>query len=389
MEWQAPQTSENGYIRIPDRWLHLYYYEALNILFRFENAMRVFVYAVLKQQLGDAWDNAALDAGSCIKSETKKRIHHASEHGYLGYEVASPMLYLTSGELTQIILSDAYWKYFAKHFKASKEIIKTKLQEIGTVRNSLAHFRPIKPDDIDLIKQNSKHILLEIEKYIVQLTSISTPVPTNLEEDWYKKIKSVGADHLTTNLFLSKNDGWIRIELRYSIPTLAHNAYGNAYADFTVANLRTSKLLEKYPLIRNSCIYVSESYPYGSLNENWKIDSTKSISLVIPKDTLIKNLSDIEANIREIALTCDSETEQLAQDHLARGSLIEAITLSAFFREGEKHWTVNIENLKTKPEEINCVEFWGQRLHFETDFISATDNYPWMPSSVSANLFGF
>jgi hypothetical protein len=48
MDWhQAKQVNEA--VQIPDRWLHLHYYEALNILFRFENALRVFVYVILKR----------------------------------------------------------------------------------------------------------------------------------------------------------------------------------------------------------------------------------------------------------------------------------------------------------------------------------------------------
>ena len=44
MEWKAAEVQSDGSTKIPERWLHLYYYEALNILFRFENALRLFVY---------------------------------------------------------------------------------------------------------------------------------------------------------------------------------------------------------------------------------------------------------------------------------------------------------------------------------------------------------
>lgn len=166
MQWREATEIEGNSVRVPPTWLDLYYYEALNILFRFENSLRIFAYIILKKELGEKWDNAAISGGSTIKSETKKRLTQAREHGYLGYEVSSPMLYLNSGELTTIITSDAYWKHFAPYFKATKQIILNKLNEIGTVRNSLAHFRPLKKDDLDLIKQNTKHVLLEIETCI-------------------------------------------------------------------------------------------------------------------------------------------------------------------------------------------------------------------------------
>ena len=78
MDWKSAEVS-NDVTKIPDSWLHLYYYEALNILFRFENALRLFVYVVLKKELKERWDEAALSANSTIKTETKKRIAQAKE----------------------------------------------------------------------------------------------------------------------------------------------------------------------------------------------------------------------------------------------------------------------------------------------------------------------
>ena len=141
MEWKSPVSMPEGAVRIPERWLHIYYYEALNILFRFENALRFFVYVVLKDKLGKDWDQASIGDSQTIRSETKKRINQAREHGYLGYDVTSPMLFLNGGELTQLVTSDAYWKHFASYFRATKGIVQAKLQEVGTVRNALAHFR--------------------------------------------------------------------------------------------------------------------------------------------------------------------------------------------------------------------------------------------------------
>lgn len=180
MDWKSAEIKGNTVI-VPERWLHLYYYETLNILFRFENALRLFVYVILKKHLGKDWDQASVGENSTIRTETRKRIAQASEHGYLGYEVSSPMLYLNSGELIAIIISDAYWKHFAKYFRATKQIVSTKLAEIGTVRNSVAHFRPIREDDLALVKQNSKHVLQEIEACLVEITSIKDAVPTNSE----------------------------------------------------------------------------------------------------------------------------------------------------------------------------------------------------------------
>ncbi len=77
-------------------------------------------------------------------------------------------MYLNGGELTRLITSDAYWEIFHKHFKGKKELIRTKLDEIGTIRNSLAHFRPLRSDDVELIKQNIRHVFIGIEEYLIR-----------------------------------------------------------------------------------------------------------------------------------------------------------------------------------------------------------------------------
>jgi hypothetical protein len=387
MEWKPAESKENGIFKIPERWLHIYYYEALNILFRFENGMRLFVYVVLKRNLGKNWDTAALGEGATIRTETKKRIAQAREHGYLGYDVSSPMLFLNGGELAQLIVSDAYWKYFAPYFKASKSIVLTKLQEIGTVRNSLAHFRPIKQDDIDLIKQNSRHLMISIEDCLVQITSISDVVPTNSEDPWYKDLKSIGNDRLTTSLYSSRNTDWIRVQLTYSLPVLRKTASSPSYCAYLVGNLRTGKLINDFPAIRESCIYLSENVPHPRMHGDQNPSMTKHISIVLSKDSLEKNLEALSKEFREITIKIESETELITQDSLALGDLVESKPVSAVQRDvgnGHKYWRFSMEALNTAPAEIDYVEYWGSRWHYATDFISSTSHYPWMPSSISS-----
>ncbi len=391
MEWRPAEAGENRNFKIPERWLHVYYYEAFNILFRFENALRIFVYVVLKRQFGKDWDLTALGDGITIRTETKKRIQQTREYGYLGYEVSSPMLFLNSGELTQIITSEAYWKHFAPFFRASKAIVLTKLQEIGTVRNSLAHFRPIKQDDIDLIKQNSKHLLIEIENCLVQLTSISDVVPTNSEDAWYKELKPIGNDHWRTHLLSSRDQQWIRAHLTYTIPILHKNGPPK-YLNYRVGTLRTSQILRLHPEIRETCIYLSESAVYPRMIDNETLQATKTISIVFSKFTLESNLSKIETALKALALKVEAETELIQQDALARGDLVEAKNISAYLREGASgytYWDFNTESLTTSVADIDEVEYWGQRSHYTTDFISSTSHYPWMPSSVSEEEIPF
>ncbi|WP_018991460.1 Swt1 family HEPN domain-containing protein [Aromatoleum toluclasticum] len=392
MEWKSAEVSADGVVKIPQRWLHLYYYEALNILFRFENALRLFVYVVLKNKLGKDWDAAALGDGITIRTETKKRIAQAREHGYLGYEVSSPMLYLNSGELTQIISSDAYWKHFAPYFRATKAVVLTKLQEIGTVRNSLAHFRPIKQDDIDLIKQNSRHVLLEIEKCLAQITAITDVVPTNSSANWYKELKAIGSETLRTGLFSSVDQDWGRLELEYQVPLLQKTLYGHSYVAYRLGSIRTPQVLARYDSLRNRCIYVSESPIHGAVPDDKNLQVTKGLSIVFSCEALEAGLAEVVDAVKDIAIITEQETALIRQDNLARGELVEVKEASAILREGvnnTKYWASNLESLSTSPAEIEAVEYWGQRWHYSTDFVSSVAQYPWMPSTVSSQEWPF
>jgi|TARA_R100000353_G_scaffold107383_1_gene77195 hypothetical protein len=386
MQWKKAEKNESGLVNIPERWLHLYYYEALNVLFRFENSLRVFVYIVLKKEFKEKWSEAAMSTGGTIKSETKSRIAKAKEHAYLGYELSSPMLYLNSGELIDIIISDAYWRYFAPYFKASKAIVATKLKEIGMVRNSLAHFRPIKEDDVDLIKQNTKHVLIEIETCLVQITSITTVVPTNTEHEWYKQIKPIGSDNINLSLFHSENEEWIRVSIGYVVPTLQKNKYGEMFYSYKLGNIRTDQLFHKYPPLRDNCIYISEGAMWGGQHENFDINATKEVSIVFPKDALANNLEFIVQALNDVVLTVDIETDLLQQDHLARGSLVESKNASASVNtrsDGSRYWSVSLGSMSTPIVAATEVEYWGNRTHYESDFISGSNQYPWMPSTIS------
>lgn len=99
---------------------------------------------------------------------------------------------------------------------------------------------------------------------------------------------------------------------------------------------------------------------------------------------MIDTLDAIAATLKEIALQVESESALIRQDHMARGELIEARTVTASKRrEGSTSWKFNYDNLKPPVGQVDDVEYWGQRYHSETDFITGTSQYPWMPSTVS------
>src|SRR5690348_4688750 len=111
MQWYQPSDIEGGGVHIPDRWVYLMYYEAFNLLFRIENALRVFVYLILKNELRNTWADAQVladDDQGTLSSIAKKRMSQAQSFGYLGHTIPCPVMHLNSGELTRLIISDAY-----------------------------------------------------------------------------------------------------------------------------------------------------------------------------------------------------------------------------------------------------------------------------------------
>lgn len=389
MEWKSASAKE-GAIVIPKRWIHLHYYEALNILFRTENALRVFVYVILKNELFEKWDNAAIqtaeDQQSTISSTAKKRIAQAKGFGYLGYEINSPLMHLNSGELTRLILSDAYWKCFQRHFKGKKEIIQTKLEEVGTVRNSLAHFRPIKYDDIELIKQNVKHALGGVEECLAELTQTHSVVPTNTPDDWYKALSTLGTDLCGLQLYQSKRDNWVRIEVTYNCPVLQKQQYGEDFVSYRVLNLLSPATIKGYPALARLCTYGVEYIPYPSIENNLDAAIKKSMSLVFAKTALQSEFMAIQEQLKDLLLKIRTESELVQQDNLARGALVESAYVYASLKKtdsGQSWWSFNTSALNCALSEDDPPEYWGDIGLYLSDFIAGSSKYPWMPSEVS------
>ena len=197
MQWDHASKNDDATL-IPYNWIHIHYYDALNTLFRLENSLRVFVYVVLKNRLFDKWSTINVTSDDAnpttIGAIAKGRRNQARDYGYLGYDINCPVMYLTSGELIRIITDDSYWNYFNSYFPASKQIIRHKLDEIGVIRNSLAHFRPLRSDDVEVIKNNANHALSEVDHFLEELGSCYAIVPTNTQEDWYLHLSNLSSE---------------------------------------------------------------------------------------------------------------------------------------------------------------------------------------------------
>ena len=136
MEWSAAkhlgEFCEEGYPcerdrwDIPETWLPMHYFEAMNCLFRIENALRLLVYVGLKREFRENWANITLsteDSQSVnLKSVARKRSSKDDQFEYLTTSLKCPLMYLTAGELVGIIFSESYWKFFKRYLPGTQPL---------------------------------------------------------------------------------------------------------------------------------------------------------------------------------------------------------------------------------------------------------------------------
>ena len=389
MEWKSSVVNDQGLIKIPKRWLHLHYYEALNLLFRFENSLRVFVYAILKNEYLEKWRdcNLIMPGGEqiTIKKLAARRTTQADNFGYLGYDIKAALMHLTSGELVELITSEAYWEKFKPYFRGNKEIIKNKLLEIGSIRNSLAHFRPIKSEDIELIKQNSRHTLIGVEGCLYNMIDHSVRIPTNTSSDWYRSISALGTEQIKTTPYYSEDEQWININLIFDTQIIGKKKIVENYYSFHLTKINSPHILINYKEITKYLTCLSELTRPPMITNDWDVEIKKELNFVFRKDIFIENYVKIADEFKNVLTKISEECDLLRQDHLARGTLIETIEGSSWWTQREEQpgkWYHTYDKLAEKYSPDHPDEYWGQ-YQFTADVIAGTRRYPWMPADIS------
>jgi len=340
----------------------------------------------LKNQFKNKWKDLSVTSddqeNSTISAIAKKRLSLDRNYAYLGFVITSPLLHLTSGELIKLIISDSYWKYFKHYFLGSREIIKNKLDEIGNIRNSLAHFRPLKKGDIQVVKQNSNHTLSLIEKAISGFINCSDIVPTNTTDNWYLNIKKIKSYVLELNFNQSEDEQWIKINLKFTLPKLKESLSDYGTYNLKTINIKTDSILIKHPKLTEFVISCTEQTSYVYTSEPQNSDYHKNIYFTLSKEKIIENFEIIVDEISKIIRAIESELSLIEDDHLARGLFTEVKTTHTY-NDDRKFHTLDFKNFITQISEKSPVEYWGTLNTSSTDFISDTDNYPWMPIEIS------
>jgi hypothetical protein len=391
MEWASPVHKRDTTYDIPGTWLFLHYYEALNILFRIENSLRTFVYVVLKNVHGSKWTELSIgsdDGDTTIAAVASRRRSQAGTFGYLGYPASSPLLFLSTGELTRLITSDAYWRYFAQYFPAAKGIVATKFEEINSVRNALAHFRPLKGDDVETVTQSSKHVLTRMEACLYALLNCDDTVPTNSPHAWYAALRVLGSPYCALSFSQSADEEWVAVTLTFTSPHLKDHT-SDSFRRIDALTVEGPAILREHADLANYVTCTTERIPYSTVRREGAPAIRKRIVFGFSQKTLTQAGDSIRNGMEQLLSQISEETELIQQDNLARGRIVRSAHVTAHFKENQDRAVVDARRLVSSYSESDPAEWWGGVSSYSQHFVSSTERYPWMATDVSAEPLPF
>jgi hypothetical protein len=371
---------------IPGEWLAVHYFEAMNCLFRIENALRLLVYIVLKKEYQANWININISSDDAqsfsLASLAAKRADSDRRFGYLLMETKCPLMFLTAGELVRIILSESNWKLFKPFFAAAQDLLKTKLQEIVCIRNAFAHFRPVTPDQVEILKQNGSQILNKFQKEFDELLFGNAGVRF---PKWELALTAQNDDEpalLHCDAAISKSGRWVFLNIKSPTHLIKLNTV-NETRQINIRGLDLQKFLKTFNNVRQRCLIATErgeaSFWGGDSGSPPKI--SKTIRLVFPN-----------AAARQPDTQCDllpSEITKSPSESAAHFDVLSTYTTYArrVSLGKSRPWIIDTftlldHNLSDLPEN------WGPHPdhEFEQQTLTGLPKYPWMHYCVSRPL---
>jgi hypothetical protein len=381
MDWDSKTP-----IVVPSHWLKAEYHEAYSLTFRIENALRLFAYLQLKSVLQEKWITAAVegDDGSraSISSLARHRQAQDKKFGYLGMVSTNPLVYLTTGDLFRMMLSNAYWPFFSPYFPASRDVIRTRLEELSNIRNSLAHFRPVLPSDVTALKHTATQLLTQIESALSSVVSCIHVVPTNSTEDWFLTLAALDASPCKLKFRHSADWAWVAVRMHYPSRVLVDYGVTGSSRKTRVTKLEAAGVLQLHPQLMASVVAMLEEIRDESTGGS-EPKAVTILTLVLKNEVLRANWQLVLADLGVLLTTLRAETAQVERDHLARGKLVLAVDMFSELQSTEagSSWSHDLSALASPLRADDPVEYWGNFNPPKSDhFISGTRRCPWMLS---------
>src|SRR5690606_12584826 len=233
-----------------------------------------------------------------------------------------------------------------------------------------------------------------VQTCALPILSTINVVPTNTEHDWYKNLSKLSNRLCKIELYQSKREEWIRVQLTYDCMILTNKEEWQGYISYKILNLLSPAILKLNTLneLTNLCTYMAERVPYASMDTNTlKPNFTKNISLVFSKHVMEEHYQVIHDQLCKLLSLIEEESDLIQEDNLARGSVIETVRAVARLSKNEKRtwWDVRTNGLVCSFGEKDPPEYWGDIGLYNSDFISGSTKYPWMPSDISKDEFPF
>src|SRR4051794_9590658 len=113
-----------------------------------------------------------------------------------------------------------------------------------------------------------------------------------------------------------------------------------------------------------------------------KFTFIKSLRLRMSRKCLEVNYELFFQSFKEMLQHISDEMNLIKQDHLARGKVVEPITVYSEKTDKGDTYKVNTSRCKTKIDINSPVEFWGIEYYTDENFVSNTSRFPWMPVEI-------
>ena len=137
-------------------------------------------------------------------------------------------------------------------------------------------------------------------------------------------------------------------------------------------------------MLRDHLLFVTESVRASA--DNSKATAKKDVDLTFSRRKLQQYHEEIKEALASILIKIAQESELLQEDQLARGQLVSVARVSARRFDGDRtFWNTNISSLLSPKPTGELPEYWG-RTSSISDFVSDTDEYPWMPVTISKDV---
>lgn len=379
--------------KIPTDYPSIEFFEAYAWLFRFENALRLLVYAVLKAHKGKDWSNTAIDPSDparTILSISRQRRAQLEKFGHVGGAISLvPIMYLGLGELSEIILHPTNRRYFAPFFSASlEEAYKTKLGELTVTRNNLAHFRRVVPLDLDRMTNVFADLGQDVTGFLTHLTDSdgSSGYPQKKDKRRFAKawatFRSERPTYVSTSISESVCSNWISIGLSFATVLLDSTWHAKtALVDAARISEGSFETLATNAELRSEVIFLRRAYSlrttYKSKAKHGDVLGNRTIVFRVFRPRFEDGYARILRQLRRLLLPIESEYAKLLDNPGATFDCIELrkARVNVLTKEGEddpyiaSEWSTPSQDRRF-PEDWTSV--WGQ-LRWLAD-----SRFPWI-----------